>query len=218
MYIYIYISYFYLLTSLGIIRRSCKCGFWCAEMCRTPVSDCFVEVELHYSATLSGVLITTFACFNRELRIYEFWEDHSIHAYYVLLCCTADQLNQTIDFSTLSDIMKVVFLIIDTYMHNTYGWFSTDISCMLWTGMDRYLYHSTPFHPTSSWHLPFFELVKLQWCTRRPALLSSRGPYLPERSPHWAFSQRCESASDDSKMFPDLGDYWMSYIITIIAR
>lgn len=57
-----------------------------------------------------------------------------------ILCCTADQLNQTIDFSTLSDIMKVVFFIIDTYMHNTYGSLLTyhvHVCYMLWTGMDR---------------------------------------------------------------------------------
>lgn len=160
--------------------------------------------------------------FDHYFCLLQSWASHlwvlrrSLHS--CILCCTEDQLNQTIDFSTLSDIMKVVFLIIDTYKHNTYYGslqYHVQVCYMLWTGMDRYLYHSTP---TSSWHLPFFELVKLQWCTRRPALLSSRGPYLPERSPHWAFSQRCESASDDSKMFPDLGDYWMSYIITIIAR
>lgn len=67
-----------------------------------------------------------------------------------ILCCTADQLNQTIDFSTLSDIMKVVFFIIDTYMHNTYGSLLTyhvHVCYMLWTGMDRCGQVLISFHP-----------------------------------------------------------------------
>ena len=96
--------------------------------------------------------------FDHYFCLLQSWASHlwvlrrSLHS--CILCCTEDQLNQTIDFSTLSDIMKVVFLIIDTYKHNTYYGslqYHVQVCYMLWTGMDRYLYHSTP---TSSWHLP----------------------------------------------------------------